>query len=111
MYWTIARCLFRPNMRKHATPSLQAITDAMMKNAKDQIPKDWLVEFVIALATCCDDAGDAAGAGKNANDALALVKDLPRSTQVNRPAFIVSFALSTLTRSRSRFASFGCACT
>ncbi|CEO99966.1 hypothetical protein PBRA_007700, partial [Plasmodiophora brassicae] len=82
VYWTIARCLFRPNMRKHATPSLQAITDAMMKNAKDQIPKDWLVEFVIALATCCDDAGDAAGAGKNANDALALVKDLPRSTQI-----------------------------
>eukprot|EP00474_Spongospora_subterranea_P004637 CRZ05095.1 hypothetical protein [Spongospora subterranea] len=82
VYWDVARPLLRPSLRRHVIPSLQTITEALLKSPRDQFAKEWLFEFVYALSLCFDEAGDSASAAKFANEAINLAKDSDRSIGV-----------------------------
>lgn len=63
-------------------PSIQTTTDALAKCSRDNVSKEWLMEYLLSTALSMDESNDVAGATKYANDAVNLAKDMTKAVQV-----------------------------
>ena len=77
-YWNVIRPLLRPGVQKFLVDSFTFVVECL-RTVEDE-DHTWRCQLALALARCCDDAGDAAAALTHASSALDLLETTPLTT-------------------------------